>query len=387
MKRKYLSRFQKGLYRIILSLLFVGMVVNILMPDRKISYVENRSLSQFPSIKYEDILNGDFNKALTSWFSDQFVGRNTMIHLRYLIQKMTGHKDINGVYLTKKGLIEEIVEPKRNANERNIAAINDFYRLFSVPTTFLLAPNSATINDGALPRNASVRNQRKQIETFYKSLDEEIACIDLVDYFSSHKNEYLYYKTDHHWTSLGAYYGFQAFMDNRNIAVPDISEYTKYTVSDSFKGTLVNKTGAIGINDDVDIYVQKDLSNYLVTDLSDGAMKRTVYDSKGLETNNPYEVFFGGNHALLRIETENDSKDHLIVFKDSYANSFIPFLLPYYRTITIVDPRYYYYDDIVLMMEKYLITEVLYCYNGNTFFEDSSLADVIEYDHEKYLND
>lgn len=86
--------------------------------------------------------------------------------------------------------------------------------------------------------------------------------------------------------------------------------------------------------------------------------------------------FLGGNKSIQRIEMDNDSKRHLLLFKDSYANTFVQFLMNDYRTITIVDPRYYN-DNIDKVMKDDLITDVMYLYNTNTFVEDSSLADVL----------
>ena len=84
----------------------------------------------------------------------------------------------------------------------------------------------------------------------------------------------------------------------------------------------------------------------------------------------------GGNHGLLKIETTADTDKHLLLIKDSYANALIPFLIPYYRTITVVDPRYYF-DDVQLRIDMDMINEVMYVYNANTFMIDTSLADML----------
>lgn len=383
MKKKYLSTFQNLFSKSLLFLLLLVMVINVLVPDKKTSYTENRTLAQFPDFSIAKLQSGTFNKDLSKWFSDQFVGRDAMIQVKYIAQKLSGQKEINGVYLTRNGLIEDIEQPNQEQLERKIDAINDFYRLYKVPTTFLLAPNNACVNRNRISKNAPIRNQQKLIDNFYDSLSSEIECIDVSSTLKKHNDEYLYYKTDHHWTSLGAYYGFTAYASQLNLPMQDLGKYQSMVATKDFKGTLASKVGSIGLRDEIDLLIAPDTPNYLLTNISDGSSKLTVYSSEGLESNNPYDVFFGGNHALIQLELENESKKHLLIFKDSYANSLIPFLLPYYRTITILDPRYCY-DDITQIMEKYLITEVLYCYNANTFFTDTSLADVIEYNHEAY---
>ena len=87
-------------------------------------------------------------------------------------------------------------------------------------------------------------------------------------------------------------------------------------------------------------------------------------------------MFLSGNAGQIQIETNSQSERHLLLIKDSYANAFIPFLLPYYRTITVVDPRYYY-DDIDRLYRLNIITDVLFLYNTNTFVQDTSIADVL----------
>lgn len=103
---------------------------------------------------------------------------------------------------------------------------------------------------------------------------------------------------------------------------------------------------------------------------------RSIYQSKPLQEKDQYQVFFGGNEGMINISVNNNSKKHLLLIKDSYANELVQFLLPYYRTITIIDPRYYF-DDINRQMKTDLITDVLFVYNTNTFVQDTSLADCI----------
>ena len=121
--------------------------------------------------------------------------------------------------------------------------------------------------------------------------------------------------------------------------------------------------------------MDKNLNDYYVQE-SDNKIEGSIYDSSYIDSENQYSVFLGGNKSIQRIEMDNDSKRHLLLFKDSYANTFVQFLMNDYRTITIVDPRYYN-DNIDKVMKDDLITDVMYLYNTNTFVEDSSLADVL----------
>ena len=362
--------------RIFVIFLCITFLINILIPDHETSSTEQRTLQKFPKISVEDVVNGEWNEKIEDWFSDQFVGRNNLIHLKYAIQKTMGIRKIDDIYLSNGSLIQETASMNKEAVNKNLEAINSFYEANKVNTMFLLAPNAVSINESALPKNAYVKNQKKQMDYIFDHLNPNIARLDIRDTLKKEKDQYLYYKTDHHWTSLGAYYGAKEVAEYMKWDFPTIDEYTKYPLTYNFKGTLSKKTGSFGYKDEIDIYVQDNEPEYVVTYENDQKKSRTIYQSKQLDTADPYSVFLGGNQGLIQIDINNNSKHHLLLFKDSYANALIPFLIPYCRTITIVDPRYYT-ENIDRVITNQMITDILYVYNSNTFVEDQSLMDVL----------
>ena len=241
----------------------------------------------------------------------------------------------------------------------------------------MTAPNAVSIKKEYLPKYAVTLNQNKQIDNIYSKLDDSIVKIDLRNTLKKHKDEYLYYKTDHHWTSLASYYAYQDIAKAFNLETTKQSNYTIYPVTTNFEGTLANKTGSVNIKDEIDIYVPKDKCDYVITDESTNKKSRTIYHSDALETKDQYTVFMGGNKALFHINVDNNSKRHLLLIKDSYANSLIPFLIPQYASITVVDARYYF-EDYTRLIKDDLITDVLFMNNANTFVQDTSLADMLE---------
>jgi hypothetical protein len=227
-----------------------------------------------------------------------------------------------------------------------------------------------------LPKGVDVRDQSEDAQWLQELLSGLVGYIDVYPTLKAHEDDGIYYKTDHHWTSRGAMYAFIASASMLGIENP-IDSYEEYTVTESFSGTLASSTGYHGVEDSIEVYAPVGTAvDYLVTD-SDNAEKRiSLYDTKALEEKDKYQVFFGGNHALVDITTTNDTDRSLLVFKDSYANSFVPFLLPYYSEIIMIDPRYYY-DNVERVIENYDITDVLFLYNMDTFMTDNSLADVL----------
>ena len=159
---------------------------------------------------------------------------------------------------------------------------------------------------------------------------------------------------------------------------PSAVSYEHYPVSADFQGTLSAKSGFLeNEKEALELYFPNQETAYTVNYVEEQKKEADVYHGESLKTRDQYAVFFGGNHSLIEIQTASKSKASLLVLKDSYANCFIPFLIPYYREIVIVDPRYNY-DNIDTLIDEYDIQEVLFLYNANTFFSDKYLQTSLE---------
>lgn len=371
-----MTKLSKKMSPILAVCVVIVCVLNLLWPDAKTSSMENRSLQQFPAISLSSINDGQFFKDVNNWYSDQFVGRDQWIQLKYLISKMTGVKKIDDVYLGKGALIEDTSAVNEEQKERNIQAINQFCTKSGKASYFLLAPNAVSVQSDKLPSFATPLNQNAQIDDYLSKLDASIQKVDVRDSFKEHKNEYLYYKTDHHWTSLGSYYAYQALSSSMDLGQTEISDYHVYPVSTDFKGTLSGKVGSAFMEDQIDIYVPKENSEYIMTDETSRDSSRSIYSMDALHTKDQYTVFLSGNTGRISLEMDNDSDRHLLLIKDSYANSMIQFLIPHFRTIDIIDPRYYF-EDVSKLLDSQLITDILFLYNSNTLMQDTSIADCL----------
>ena len=186
--------------------------------------------------------------------------------------------------------------------------------------------------------------------------------------------EDLYYHTDHHWTTQGAYYAYLQAAKAMGIDTSS-DTYDKAPVTRSFQGTLSAKSGfRSGEKDEIDVFLPTgDQTLPSVVNYVDEQKKSaSFYDTEKLGTRDKYALFFGGNHAQIKINTPTETDNTLLVLKDSYANSFVPFLAQHYRKIIMVDPRYYF-GNLEQLIQVENVQEVLYLYNANTFFSDTSL--------------
>lgn len=365
----------------IIFILFLNsfFLIGIIEKDKVFSETENRVLSKIPKLTLDNISSGRFSKKFEKYCVDQFPFRTELVKLKTKTDLMLGKKEQNGVFISSDGyLIENFNRPDNEVVYQKLLAVNKFTKKYKyINQSILIVPNASDILSDRLPKNAPALSQRKFIEDFYRDLDPSINKIDVYDTLKSQTETPIFYKTDHHWTSEGAYQAFIKMAPSMNLKVkPDY--YKKILVSDSFYGTLSSKVGYYdGPGDKIHVYIPNNPGDEVVVSYIEEKTKSpSLYNVSKLETKNQYELFLGGNHPLVKIKTTAKNTKTLLVLKDSYANCFVPFLTPFYSNIILVDPRYYY-EDLYELIEMENITDILYLYNANTFFDDTFLADVL----------
>lgn len=380
MKKDRQRKVQEKLVGIIFILtLFLFLIINVIVPDREKSVQENRMLATKPKFRLSSLISGDYDEKFEAYMDDQFVGRDMWRKLKVTVDRIGGSRLENGVYIGTNGqLLEQIEVADENHLAANIKAIKSFSESQSkIPVRMMLVPDAANVLNHSLPALAKPEDQTQMFSMVRKDLGDSVEWIDVSTELNKHKTEKIYYKTDHHWTTLGAFYAFQAAAPSLGIDGDLSGKYVSYAVSDSFNGMLASKSGVnLGEKEQIDIYVPTEEDTDLIVDYVDeGKRSTSLYDSSKLKEKDQYTVFLGGNSSLLDIRTVSTSTKRLLLVKDSFANSFIPFLTPYYREIVVVDPRYYS-GTINDLMDSYRISEVLFLYSGNTFFKDNNISGV-----------
>ena len=377
--RKRKARIANLIGKIFIIVLFLVLIVNVIVPDKEKSELENRTLESRPRFNLTTVLSGDFMEQWEKYLSDQFAGRNTWRRVKVGLDRLGGAKMENNIYIGKGGqLMENIEVPDEDQLDANMTAIQNFAQTYEdIPVTMMLVPDAACILTDRLPAFAEVEDQRQMFSMAERKLGDSVNWIDTVSILNKHKSEKLYYKTDHHWTTQGAFYVFQDAAQTFGIEGDVSDDFVSYTVTDSFNGVLAASSG-VGLDERelIDIYVPTEGDDDVIVDYVDEGRKTTsLYDSSKLDTRDKYGVFLGGNTSVIDIKTVSTSQKRLLIVKDSFADCFIPFLAPYYREIVVVDPRYYSgtMDEI---MDTYRITDALILYSGNTFFTDNNISGV-----------
>lgn len=373
----------KRICNIGLSLAFILILAiisfsNILIRDKDFSENENRYLSQKPILTIENVLSGKYMKDVEKYIDDQFVFRDKLIEIKTETQRLMGNKDINGVYIAQDDyLIERCLDKDFNYKQfnKNIQSVNAFISHFNDKNvSVMVAPTAGLILKDKLPKYAPIFNQNEAINIIRDEVKDS-NFVDLRDTLHAHRDSYIYYKTDHHWTSLGAFYGYEEWCHQNSLTV-NILDYNIKTVTQSFKGSLYSKVlNRNSTSDSIDIFDEKDSKSYSVYYNFGKSNNNSIYDFEKLNSKDKYQVFFGGNHSEIKIETKNKNGKHLLVFKDSYANAFIPFLIKDYESICVIDLRYFNKD-----LKKYIsdntISDVLILYNIMNFSNDKSVEKI-----------
>ena len=361
-------------------LLFIGvMFISIMgIKEKEFSEEENRNLNTKPKLSIKELIDGSYSKDYEGYISDQFPGRKLFVQLKSKVNLLMGKAENNGVYLGKDNqLMEDFEEESQEATDEKINVVNNFVNNYeNINTSFMMIPTSVEILKDKLPAYAPVDSQLKYMEYIQEKLNPEIKFISPYEAFQNNKDEYLYYKTDHHWTSKGAYIAYLEYCNALNLEPQKEEEFNVELVANDFYGSLSSKIGEKrGKPDDVYVYIPKENGEVIVNYVTEQIKSSSLYNSKALDKKDKYEVFTGGNHSQINIKTLGDINKKLLIIKDSYANSFIPFLTSHYGEIDVVDLRYYT-DNIDTLIKEKGITDILFLYNVNTFNSDSSILNL-----------
>lgn len=375
--------------RIISVILFLCMlngaaVCSFLSPIRDFSDMENRALFQKPKLTEKAVLSGNYQKKYEKYLSDQIFFRDTWVGIYANMQRILGKREINGVYLGKNGyLIEKYSEDdfdleQENANEGLLAdflnTCMDVYGDSHVSCLFI--PSKIEILQKKMPDFAEQYSSEDIVKEVKKRLKSDARVSSLLETLRDHEDEYIFYRTDHHWTTLGAYYAYEAYKKMCKEKVPKLSEYTCENVYDDFLGTTYNKAHVYTKPDEVAVFHKNDEKKKIQIDENNGELFSDSFyfrdaAEKGFDR---YQLFFSKNTGKIEVNTDEKNGKTLLVVKDSFANCFVPFLADDYEKIIMIDNRYRKIGIETVFLEYPEITDVLVLFNTEKFRKDTHLS-------------
>ncbi|MEK4514441.1 DHHW family protein [Paenibacillus sp. FSL H8-0122] len=381
--KKYDQVYYRALAIVLLMFTGAVLVVNCLTPGKVFSESENRMLQQLPAFSLQALGSGKFTSEFEAYLSDQFMARDFWIGLKSDADQGLGRKESNGVYLGKDGyLIQKFTPPGQEDLADKLKAIQAFDQATpGLRKYMMLVPTAASILEDKLPPYASGGDEKGYWDKIKDSDLGDIRWINVFPVLEADKEQPLYYKTDHHWTTKGAFLAYRELGAPMSFSPMNEADFNIRQVTSQFYGSLYSKSGFRHLQpDSIELYYSKTPGNISVEYAHEQQSADSMYVMGNLTKKDKYTVFFNGNHGLLRITTGSAEGRRLLIVKDSYANSLIPFLTLHFSEIDVIDLRYYD-GNVRKLMEERQIGDMLILYNIATFSEDPSikvLADAVE---------
>jgi len=367
-------------YKIIVSAFFIAAlafltVASMVNPVRERSESENRNLAQMPKLSVKSVFDGSFTKGYEDFVTDQFVWRDMWIQLKSSVERMMGKTLSNGVYFADDNYF---IEHKSNADvdsellERNIGFLKAFVENMSAQTDgkalVSIAPTASAVLADKLPKFNDEYDWNAALDNIADILGDSF--VDLREVLNEHKDEYVFYRTDHHWTTDGAYYAYSEIIKEFGFEPLAKEDFARIVLSEDFLGTVIAKSN-IKTEPDVMVKYEAISENPISVSYNLGAkVTNTLYDGSKLDTRDKYAYYLGGNDALIEINTTVDNDRVLMIAKDSYANCLIPFLTSHFEKIYVVDLRYFNLGVSEYTKQTGDVTDALVLYNASGFAAD-----------------
>ncbi len=374
MKKNILKKYPTFFVFSILVILFT--VIDIINSPNEFSELENRKLSQMPILSLKSYIDTSFSSDYEKYINDQFFLRNNWIDLKSRIEYLLGKRENNDIIFGKENyLFKKFTTFNDEMLENNLNSIITFTNNYNKEVDFFIIPNSYAIYDELTPRYLPLVDQLSLINSInsYLSLksNDHINTINVAEELLKNKDDYIYYKTDHHWTSYGAYLAYLTYMDYLGLEIVDINNLEKITIN-NFLGTYYNRSKYFKADSDFITYY-----NILGLHIEiDGKEKLSLMDLDKFKGSDKYSAFLWGNNGLTKVINENISEERkgssILIFKDSYANSFIQFLSYNYEIIDIIDLRYFK-ESIRNFMKDKDYNEILIMYSFNNLSTDINI--------------
>ena len=374
MKKNILKKYPTFFVFSILVILFT--VIDIINSPNEFSELENRKLSQMPILSLKSYIDTSFSSDYEKYINDQFFLRDNWIDLKSRIEYLLGKRENNDIIFGKENyLFKKFTTFNDEMLENNLNSIITFTNNYNKEVDFFIIPNSYAVYDELTPRYLPLVDQLSLINSInsYLSLksNDHINTINVAEELLKNKDDYIYYKTDHHWTSYGAYLAYLTYMDYLGLEIVDINNLEKITIN-NFLGTYYNRSKYFKADSDLITYY-----NILGLHIEiDGKEKLSLMDLDKFKVSDKYSAFLWGNNGLTKVINENISEERkgssILIFKDSYANSFIQFLSYNYEIIDIIDLRYFK-ESIRNFMKDKDYNEILIMYSFNNLSSDINI--------------
>ena len=397
-KKHFLKKYY--IFISVSGFILITSFLNLISERKTFSETENRYLQQKPKFSLNKFFqnNGNsnnfssnFSSKYEEFINDQFVFRDKWISIKTFSELMLLLKTENNNIIIGKDnyLFDKLQQIDSKQTNKNLTAIKNFVsQNKSKKIYFSIIPNSYEILKNQLPQNLTNVSQEIYINKFYENLynlsPQENSNLTLIDSFkilrnkNINKNQKIYYCTDHHWTTYGAYLFYQQLAQTLNLNPVNLSNFIQNKVK-NFYGTYYSRAKIFWKQPDEIVYYDFPI-NCLV---ADNKKHSSLYNLEKFnqKTKDKYSGFLHGNNGLTIINSNTDSKKinsdkktDILIIKDSYANSLAPFLTQNFNKIYLIDLRYISSSDLKNFFKNHEINNILIIYNFINFVSDNNIC-------------
>ena len=353
-------------------LLAAGTVLGLAMPDHYWSDHERRTLKQFPALTAKRLFSGKFAEELETYLADQFPGRDGWVTAKTLAERLSGKPESGGVSLGADGYLiglhPSLDEEQLAANLAALKALSDKLSETGVTLTVMPVPTAAWTLRDKLPAHSPNADQSAVAAA---AEAEGLRVFDPGPALAAHADEYIYYRTDHHWNLRGAWMAYKACCRADGLQACSLEDFSISRFG-NFYGTTRSRSGLPALQGDTLECAEPPGKIRMI--LEDGqAYDRLIFPEQA-ETYDGYAVYLNGNHGMLEIVNPDAPEGTLLVYKDSFANCLLPLLSASYRRIVAVDARYYAGSFSEAAAAAGKVNKVLFVYSPDSLVNDTAVA-------------
>lgn len=358
------------------SVLAIFFVLFLVLPKSDYAGDERRYLAEPPEVAVSKIADGTFSTQCEDYLADHFPGRKFFVGVYHSFQNLMGNNGESGIYRGQDDFLFSLPERDTAKLDFNLNAVKAFTENLGVDGTLMAVPAAGSVLTEQLPKNHLAYRDEAIFGEVTAKLSPSVTVIPLFADFTAVKDKTeLYFRTDHHWTTAGAYEGYRAFCAEKGITPLAEADFRKEDFP-GFYGTLYARSGLWSTPADTLTLWHPPYP--LQVEIRDDDKSETVTADSPFFTDafagpDPYNIFFNGNHSLIRITDNAVADGKLLVVKDSYANALVPFLAAHYHEICMVDLRYFRKEVLSEFARDEGITEVLYVYGLSQLMTDDNL--------------
>ncbi len=327
-------------------------------------------------------MSNEWTQEYETYVQDQFLLRHQWIAAKSFAEGLLLRTENNNVIYGEDGYqffkfmeLNTGTDGTSTQLAQNTAFLTRFAARHPGKVNVMLVPSASNILADKLPAGAPVLDENPLMDEFFAEVGTVAEVIDVRSAFRENKEDYLYYRTDHHWTTDGAYLAYQAAAEALGLGAFEPAAHTAVEV-EGFTGTNFNKSLKHNTVEDVLKYYELDNTLTVKQLLTDGSEYSSeeggLYDLSKLAVRDKYAMFLRGNNGYSTIAGDTANGRRILVIKDSYANCFVPFLTADYEQIDVVDLRFWKYN-VETLMELFDYDEVLVLYNFQTFTTETTL--------------